>query len=134
MKLFTALFFISVACITVYALPTDPYPFSSEKETKRFVTLTQEIRCVVCQNQNISSSNAPLATDLREKVYRMIVEKKSDAEIKTYLVKRYGEFILFEPPFNSLTLLLWLFPFIGLLAALFFVYRFAIARHTPSLL
>jgi len=69
---------------------------------------------VVCQSQSIADSNAPLANDLREKIYRMMLEKKSDAEIKQYLVKRYGEFILLKPAFNKLTLILWIFPFLGI--------------------
>jgi len=90
----------------------------------RFQTLTKEIRCLVCQNQNIADSNAPLANDLREKVFTMMSEKKSNEEIKDYLVKRYGEFILLQPRFNKLTFILWTFPLIGLTCVLFFLIRF----------
>lgn len=83
-------------------------------EQARFQSLVKEIRCVVCQNQSIADSNAPLANDLREKIYLMVAEKKSNVEVKEYLAKRYGEFILLEPRFNKLTSLLWLFPFLGL--------------------
>lgn len=92
----------------------DAYPFTRIAEAKRFYALIKEIRCVVCQNQTIADSNAPLANDLREKVYKMVIEKKSTADIKDYLVKRYGEFILLQPRLNKLTFLLWAFPFIGL--------------------
>lgn len=102
----------------------DEHPFTSAADSDRFLALTGEIRCVVCQGQNIADSNAPLAKDLREKVYRMVLDKKTDAEIKDYMVKRYGEFILLQPRFNSLTSILWLFPLIGLAGALFFLARF----------
>lgn len=98
----------------------DSYPFTSLAETKRFETLTKETRCVVCQNQNLAESNAPLAKDLRQKIYNMMIQKKSDAEIKAYLVSRYGEFILLRPLFNLSTLFLWTFPLLGL--ALIFVF------------
>lgn len=99
-----------------FALTQDPYPFSSKTEALRFQTLTKEIRCVVCQSQSIAESNAPLANDLREKIYTMIVEKKSDTYIKEFLIKRYGEFILLQPRFNLSTLILWLFPCLGLIS------------------
>lgn len=108
----------------LYAANQDAYPFTSTVDTERFQTLTQEIRCVVCQNQNIADSNAPLANDLREKVYKMVIEKKSNDEIKNYLVKRYGEFILLEPRFNKLTMMLWLFPLLGLAFVFYLLFTF----------
>ncbi|MBV9575778.1 MAG: cytochrome c-type biogenesis protein CcmH [Gammaproteobacteria bacterium] len=99
----------------------DLHPFASTEEAERFQLLTKQIRCVVCQNQSIAESDAPLAHDLREKIYHMILDKKNDDSIKEYLVKRYGEFILLQPPFNKLTVVLWLFPFgIMMLMGLFF--------------
>src|SRR5579871_6503742 len=109
---FGYIFLICLFCLssTVYATEQDAYPFTSANDTSRFQNLTKEIRCVVCQNQNIADSYAPLASDLRTKVYQMILEKKSDGEIKDYLVKRYGEFILLQPRMNKLTGFLWVFP------------------------
>lgn len=95
----------------------------SETDGLRFATFTQEVRCVVCQNQNLADSTAPLAKDLRDKIYMLILEKKSDKEIKDYLVKRYGEFILLRPRFNPVTYFLWLFPFIGVAGILWFLFR-----------
>jgi len=92
----------------------DIYPFASNQDAKHFTALTQEVRCVVCQNQTIADSNAPLALDLRKKIHAMLLANKTDAEIKSYLVERYGEFILFQPAFNKLTLILWLFPFLAI--------------------
>ncbi len=108
------LFFYCLMCIgTVYATPQDVYPFVSLQEAKRFEVLIKEIRCVVCQGQNIADSNAPLAADMREKIYKMMIDKKSNVEIKNYLAQRYGEFILLQPRWNKTTWWLWLFPLVG---------------------
>lgn len=117
--LFLLYFFSSLTFAT-----QDTYLFTAQNDAKRFAMLTSEIRCLVCQNQNIADSNAPLANDLREKIYRMVQEKKSDEEIKTYLVKRYGEFILLNPRLTSLTFFLWGFPFVSLFIIVFLVYRY----------
>ncbi len=95
------------------------YPLDGLKQEAQFVHLLKELRCLVCQNQDLADSNAPLAKDLRNQVYHLVKDGKSDSEIKDYLTARYGDFILFKPPVKSLTLLLWLGPglflFIGLL-------------------
>ena len=96
---------------------------ANNSDAERYVTLTKEIRCIVCQNQNLADSTAPIADDLRQKIYAMILEKKSDEEIKDYLVKRYGEFILLRPRFNQSTVVLWLFPLAGLVFILWYVLR-----------
>lgn len=110
---------------SAYALDESAYPLPTDTQTTQFNTLIQETRCIVCQNQSVADSNAPLAKDLRGKIYRMVLDNKSDAEIKNYLVKRYGEFILLRPRWNKLTLLLWLFPLIGLLTAGILFYKLA---------
>lgn len=104
------LFSISYSCLATEALHT----FNTPKDQARYQTLVTEVRCVVCQGQSIADSNALLAQDLREKIYRMINAHQSDAEIKDYLVTRYGEFILLQPRFNKTSALLWAFPFLGL--------------------
>lgn len=109
------------------------YKFTSQQDAERFSTLTNETRCVVCQFQNIAESNAPLAASLRDKIYQLIQEKKSDAEIKSYLVKRYGEVILLKPRFNPLTALLWGFPLLALLVFFICLRRFFKASPTPEL-
>lgn len=116
-----------LACLLhthAFAATEDTYTFRSQADSERFHALTDTIRCVVCQNQTIADSNAPLANDLREKVYRMVNEGKSDIEITQYLVKRYGEFILLKPRFHLSTLFLWLFPFLGLLVTTWLFWRF----------
>jgi cytochrome c-type biogenesis protein CcmH len=102
-----------------YAMEQTFYPFHSTTDATRFEYFIKEIRCVVCQNQSLADSNAPLANDLRKKIYEMMLNKKNNEEIKDYLVKRYGEFILLNPRVNKLTLLLWSFPFLGLIFAFF---------------
>lgn len=102
-------FVFYLICSNVFAAQAI-YPFTNPKEETRFHQLTQEIRCVVCQNQNIADSNAPLANDLREKVYRMVLANESNDAIKTYLTERYGDFILLRPRLKATTALLWIFP------------------------
>ena len=81
----------------------------------RLKTLSLELRCLVCQNQTIADSNADLAVDLRRIVRDQILQGRSDNEIKAYLVSRYGDFVLYKPPMQANTLLLWIGPFALLL-------------------
>lgn len=120
MRTLIATFFLLLLQTTSLANAQETYSFNSPADSARFQALTQSIRCVVCQNQNIADSSAPLANDLREKVYRMVLAQQSDTEIQTYLVKRYGEFILLKPRFSSLTIILWLFPLLGLAGVFIF--------------
>lgn len=89
----------------------DTYQFKDEDERARFRTLTEELRCPKCQNQNIADSNAPIATDLRREIFRMLEEGQSNAQIVDFLVLRYGDFVLYKPPVNTSTYLLWYGPF-----------------------
>jgi cytochrome c-type biogenesis protein CcmH len=100
------------------ALTTDIYSFDSPKQQKQFQNLTQQFRCLVCQNENLADSNAPLAQDLRFQIYKMVKQNKSNQDITQYLLKRYGDFVLFKPRFGKLTFILWLGPFIMLVVAL----------------
>jgi cytochrome c-type biogenesis protein CcmH len=113
----TILFFLAVTAAGT-AFAEDQYPFASATRAKRFYALTQRIRCLVCQGQSIAESNAPLAADLREKVYHMVVANKSDAEIRRFIVQRYGEWALLQPQFNGATAFLWLFPGLCLIVTL----------------
>jgi cytochrome c-type biogenesis protein CcmH len=94
------------------ATPTELDPVAA----KRAVELSSQLRCLVCQNQTIAESNAELAVDLRRQVNEQIKAGKTDKEIVDYMVERYGAFVLYKPPFNAVTVLLWLGP--GLLAVL----------------
>jgi cytochrome c-type biogenesis protein CcmH len=82
----------------------------------RLKTLAVELRCLVCQNQTLADSNAPLAEDLRREVREMITKGMSDREIIDFLVQRYGDFVLYRPPWKATTSLLWLGPFLLLIA------------------
>lgn len=86
----------------------------ADEVDRRLHALSGELRCLVCQNQSLADSDADLAIDLRREIRTMIEAGKSDAEIRDFLATRYGEFILYEPPFSWLTALLWLGPVIFL--------------------
>ena len=88
----------------------EPLVFDSPAQEARFKALTEELRCLVCQNQSIADSNVPLAQDLRREVFLMLQAGQDDATIKNFLVERYGDFVLYRPPVRGNTLLLWLAP------------------------
>ncbi len=94
----------------------EPLVFESPEQQERFNKLTAELRCLVCQNQNLADSDAPLAHDLRDDIHEMMLTGYSDDEIKSFLVERYGDFVLYRPPMKGNTMILWLGPAILLLA------------------
>lgn len=96
----------------------EPLQFSDPAQAQRYSKLTEELRCLVCQNQSLADSNAGLAQDLRQEVYRMVIEGNNNEDIVKYLVARYGDFVLYRPPFKSTTWLLWLSPFIFLITGI----------------
>jgi cytochrome c-type biogenesis protein CcmH len=105
-------------------LIAEPVGFEDAQQQQRFQSLLEEIRCLVCQNQSLADSNAELAQDLRNEVYRMVDQGESDKEIIDFLVARYGDFVLYRPPMKNSTLILWFGPFILLLLGLVAIYRF----------
>lgn len=96
---------------------------------RRVMALSAELRCLVCQNQTIADSNAPLAVDLRNQVRDKMRAGMSDEEIVDFMVARYGDFVLFRPPFKISTLLLWLGPLLLLLAGLTVLLRRLVRRR-----
>jgi len=86
--------------------------FPNTELEQRYHVLIDKLRCLVCQNQNLADSNAELARDLRDRTYNMLIDGKSDDEITEFMVTRYGDFVLYEPPMNTHTLLLWSAPVI----------------------
>lgn len=107
------------------------YHFQDKKKEVQFKHLLKEMRCLVCQNQDLSDSASGLAEDLRARVYNMVQEGNSDGEIIQYFTKRYGDFILFKPPVKWITLFLWLSPFIFIVLGLsFFARRFMFGKST----
>jgi cytochrome c-type biogenesis protein CcmH len=94
----------------------EPMQFNTPEQEHRYQELMKELRCLVCQNQSLAESNAGLAGDLRQITYEMVQDNKSDEEIVEFLVSRYGDFVLYRPPINKSTYLLWYGP-----AILFFI-------------
>ncbi len=92
-----------------------PYVFKSPQDEVRFYELTAQLRCLVCQNQTLLDSDATLAKDLRARVYELVLSGRSNEEIIAYLTARYGDFILYQPPLNASTGILWFAPLMLLL-------------------
>jgi cytochrome c-type biogenesis protein CcmH len=117
-------YFILLANFTssVFAIDTGP-AFEDSKLQERYEKLISEVRCLVCQNQSIKSSNVFLAVDLRNEIKIMISKNKTNNEIGDYLVERYGEFILYRPRYTGYSLLLWIAPLALMLGGLFVVMR-----------
>ena len=117
MKL-TVFFLTLLLSLSVFAQKQDvqePLIFESQQQQDRFDELTKELRCLVCQNQNLADSDAPLAHDLRREVHAMLQTGQSNEEIKQFMVERYGDFVLYRPPVQQNTYLLWLAPAVLLL-------------------
>ncbi len=98
-----------------HAQAIEPMPFKDHAQELRFQHLTHQLRCPMCQNETLADSNAPIARDLRNQIFRMMQAGKSDEQIKQYLVARYSEFVLYDPPLSSGTWLLWFGPLLILL-------------------
>ena len=110
--------------IALGASQIDTFQFADDVEKRRYRALIEEFRCPKCLNTNLAGSDAPIAQDLRKTVHRLVaVEGMSDQEVRYYLQARYGDFVLYDPPFNTRTWYIWLVP-VGLgLLALFVLYR-----------
>lgn len=102
------------------------------EQDARYRELINELRCLVCQNQSIADSNAPLANDLRAQVQTQLEAGRSDVEIKSYLTDRYGDFVLYDPPFKASTALLWLAPALLLALAIGLVWKLTQRRAAPA--
>jgi cytochrome c-type biogenesis protein CcmH len=123
---------VLVAClglVSLIAQAGEATPLAQDPQVEaRLVDIAQELRCLVCQNESLASSHAELAEDLRQEVRKLIREDKTDAQIKTYLVERYGDFVLYNPPLKPLTWPLWFGPFLLLLLAITGLWRYMHAR------
>jgi len=109
--------------------PTGSAEPAESAEIARVRTLTEQLRCLVCQNQTIADSNAGLAIDLREQVIKQVRAGRTDPEIKQYMVERYGDFVLYDPPFSTTNSVLWVGPFVLLAIGLLLVWRSVVRRH-----
>jgi cytochrome c-type biogenesis protein CcmH len=99
---------------------------------KRVTGLAHELRCLVCQNQTIADSNAPLAVDLRNQIREQLAAGKSESDVMEFMVARYGDFVLYRPPLKASTVLLWAGPFVFLLLGIFLLYRRVTRRSAPD--
>ena len=129
---------LSIACVAcvlgmaaAFAIDSEP-PFPNPMLQARYETLTHEFRCLVCQDETVADSNADLAADFRRQIHAMVSEGRTDAEIKDYMVKRYGDFVLYRPPLQSSTVFLWAGPFLLLLVGLGVIYLVVKRRAAPQ--
>ena len=121
MRLIIALCFLLLSVSSFAVINGHLYPFDNEVDTQRFEVLAEELRCPKCQNQNLADSNAPVAADLRDKVYELMLEGKSDDEVVNYLVARYGDFVRYNPPVQENTFFLWFGPGVMLFIAIIII-------------
>jgi len=110
MKPVISLLFLVLLAIGVAHAVVEPQEFADEEMRERYLQFTRELRCPKCQNQNLADSNAPIAQDLRAQLYRLLNEGKSDGQIVEFMVDRYGDYVLYKPPLEARTVLLWLAP------------------------
>jgi len=114
-------------CLAIWAAPAqaaiEAYQFDSPQMESDYNQLIDELRCLVCQNQNLAGSDADLARDLRRETYEMLREGKSPDQVVEFMVTRYGDFVLYRPQFKSNTYLLWLGPFLLMLVVLYLLVR-----------
>jgi len=123
---------LSVSVLAQSSPVQEPLKFQNAQQEERFNHLTRELRCLVCQNQNLADSDAQLAHDLRTEVHEMLIAGKSDEEIKQFMVDRYGDFVLYRPPVQENTVLLWVAPIALLLGGALIL--FMIIRKRTALL
>jgi cytochrome c-type biogenesis protein CcmH len=121
-----ALIFFAAAAAQAYTL--EEFQFDSPAQETEFRDLIGKLRCLVCQNESLAGSQAELAQDLRNEVYRMMRAGQSKDEILTFLVDRYGDFVLYDPPLKPSTYLLWFGPFIIIGIAAFYMLRAVLSR------
>jgi cytochrome c-type biogenesis protein CcmH len=121
MKRLTLLFVLLLGAGAA-ALAQEPLVFDDAAQEERYNALTLELRCTVCQNQSLADSDAQLAQDLRAEIYEMMMAGRSDDEIKTFMIERYGDFVLYRPPMQGNTLALWILPIFLLLVGAVIVF------------
>ena len=105
-------------------------PAADPRLEEQVQRVAAELRCLVCQNQTIADSHAELAQDLRAQVRTMLASGKSEAEVREFMVARYGDFVLYRPPVKSTTMILWIGPFALLALSFFVARRILIARRS----
>ena len=124
--------YILILFISHFALAGEAQPLAEDPALEaRLRAMSQELRCLVCQNSTLADSSAPLAEDLRKEIRVQMRAGKSDKEVVEYLVERYGDFVRYRPPVNNSTALLWFGPFLILIVGGFVLYR-VLKKHASS--
>ena len=135
MRQLILLLMLSLSVFTVDAR-VEAYYFDDPAKEARYKQLIDELRCLVCQNQNLAASNAELAQDMRRLTHEMVSEGATNEEVVLFMVERYGDFVLYRPPFKTSTAVLWIGPFIilaiGVSVLVVFVRRRSVGE-TPEL-
>jgi cytochrome c-type biogenesis protein CcmH len=118
-----------LVALSILALPA----FSQDEDIdKRVNALAVELRCLVCQNQTLADSNAPLAVDLRNQIREQLAAGKSEQDVLDFMVARYGDFVLYRPPLKAATLALWIGPFVFLVLGIWLLARRLRRRRVPE--
>ncbi len=133
LPLFVLLAVICCAAYKTTALAAEErLVFSTPEKKQIYRKLTQEMRCLKCQNQNLADSPAGLAEDLKREIFLMVEEGRTAAYVTDFMVSRYGDFILYKPSFKPLTLVLWLAPFVLMLLGLFTILKMTKGRDSST--
>lgn len=116
-------FLLFCLSLSFNVLAIDPHTFETEEQRITYQQLTEELRCLVCQNQNIADSDASLAQDLRREVAEMVQSGQTATQISDFMVERYGDFVQYKPPVRIDTIMLWVLPLLVFLIAAFVLIR-----------
>ena len=124
--------FLVIASIFILQLSyaNDAAPLADDPVTEqRLISISEEMRCLVCQNESLAGSRSDLANDLRREIRTLIKEGKTDEQIRSFMVERYGDFVLYRPPVKPITWLLWIGPFVILLIGIGFLFSYLRRRN-----
>ena len=129
MKIFLVMIFCALCLSSPFA--KDATPLADDPVTEqRLISISEEMRCLVCQNESLAGSRSDLANDLRREIRTLITEGKSDDQIRNFMVERYGDFVLYRPPVKPITWLLWIGPFIILLIGIAVLFTYLRRRNS----
>ena len=126
-------FLLAITSLVIFQVSyaNDAAPLADDPVTEqRLISISEEMRCLVCQNESLAGSRSDLANDLRREIRTLIKEGKSDDQIRNFMVERYGDFVLYRPPVKPITWLLWIGPFVILLIGIGFLFSYLRRRNT----
>ncbi len=130
MKILTLVLLLTLSCLA--GAGVEYREFANAEQQQVYDDLISELRCLVCQNQTIADSNADLAKDLRRQVYEMLQQGKTKQDVADFMTQRYGDFVLYNPPFKAKTGVLWIGPVAFLVIGLIAVFAFVRRSKTPA--